>query len=135
MQGNRKFDSAPERRLRSALHRSGLRFFKHRRPVPGLRSSVDVVFPSQRLALFVDGCFWHGCPDHGTKPQTNREWWQAKLERNRQRDADDDAVLSANGWTVMRIWEHVPVEQAVRDVREALRGINSGLLKAPRESQ
>ncbi|HLX89897.1 MAG TPA: very short patch repair endonuclease [Acidimicrobiales bacterium] len=122
MRANRKVDTSPELRIRSALHRRGLRFRKHLRiDVGAVRVTPDVVFPGKGLAVFVDGCFWHGCPEHGTRPTTNREYWSAKLTRNRVRDARvDDALISA-GWQVLRLWEHVQVEDAVKTVTSALR--------------
>jgi len=117
MQGNRSTDTRPELRLRSALHRRGLRFRKDL-SVEGLRCRVDVVFTRSRLAVFVDGCFWHGCPDHGNTPTTNNGYWSEKLARNRARDARNDAALRAAGWDVIRVWEHeVPDEAADRIAR------------------
>lgn len=109
MQANRS-DSSVERRLRSVLHRRGLRFRKHLACVPGLRCRPDVVFVGARLAVFVDGCFWHRCPEHATDPNANGRWWQAKLQGNVDRDRRNDAALAAAGWTVLRVWEHEDVE-------------------------
>jgi len=120
MQGNRSTNTSPEVRLRSALHRSGLRFFIHQRPCPEVRCRVDVVFPRSRVAVFVDGCFWHSCPTHGNQPRVNSEWWRAKLERNRRRDERNDAELAEAGWRVVRIWEHESVGEAVARVRTAV---------------
>lgn len=121
MQHNRPRDTRLEAVLRSALHRAGLRFFKHRRPLPGLRCEPDIVFPRSRLAVFVDGCFWHGCPEHGSLPKTNADWWRAKLETTRGRDRRNDEALQAAGWTVLRIWEHQPTEESVTAVRRLLK--------------
>lgn len=99
-------DTAPEMALRSELHRRGLRYNVHRRPVPDLRREADIVFPARRIAVFVDGCFWHGCPDHRTHPRRNSSFWLDKIDGNRSRDADTDARLRAAGWTVIRVWEH-----------------------------
>ncbi len=121
MSANRGRDTSPELALRSALHRRGLRFFKHRKPLPGVRCEVDVAFPSARVAVFVDGCFWHGCPEHGTRPATNAEWWNAKLDANLRRDERNRALLSADGWRVVRIWEHESLDSAVSTVLRALR--------------
>ena len=120
MQGNRSTDTAPEVRLRAALHRAGLRFFKHRRPEPKLTFRADIVFPAGRLAVFVDGCFWHSCPAHGTRPRANRDWWDAKLAHNRLRDERNDSDLRKAGWQVLRIWEHEPIDLAVGRVKTAL---------------
>jgi DNA mismatch endonuclease (patch repair protein) len=94
--------------LRKVLHAHGKRFRVHY-PLPGLpRQRADIAFPRLRVAVFVDGCFWHSCPDHATHPANNAEWWAAKLRRNRDRDAITTAHLQALGWRVVRVWEHVP---------------------------
>jgi DNA mismatch endonuclease (patch repair protein) len=120
MQSNRPRNTAPEIALRSALHRVGLRFFKHRRPVSGLRCEADIIFTRPRVAVFVDGCFWHGCPQHATFPKTNAEWWANKLEATRRRDLENERALTAAGWTVLRVWEHEPTADAVARIRAAL---------------
>ena len=98
-------DTQPELAIRSGLHRAGLRFYVDRPALPaeGRRRRVDIVFPTERVAVFVDGCFWHSCPEHGTVPKNNREWWVDKLATNRRRDADTDRQLIEHGWTVVRI--------------------------------
>jgi len=123
MRANRSRDTGPELALRSALHRRGLRFRKE----VGIRASgaerpirADIVFPRQRIAVFVDGCFWHGCPEHGELPVANRDYWHAKFQRNVDRDHRNTAALTAAGWQVVRIWEHTPVGQAVDAVVAAL---------------
>jgi DNA mismatch endonuclease (patch repair protein) len=115
MRRNRKVDSKPERMLRSALHSQGLRFRKNW-PVKleGRTVRPDLVFTRQRIAVFVDGCFWHRCPQHGTSPRFNYEYWASKLENNVARDRLVDAALHGAGWTVIRIWEHVPVDDAAQ---------------------
>lgn len=114
MRGNRKRDTQPELALRSALHALGLRFRKHYVLFDGQqRATVDVAFPSERVAVFLDGCFWHSCPQHGTAPRTNTEYWSPKLLRNIERDRDVDARLRAAGWMSIRVWEHEdPVKAA-----------------------
>ena len=108
-------DTKPELMLRSELHGRGLRFFVDRPTLPGLRRRADIVFPRHRVAVFVDGCYWHSCPIHGTVPRTNTQWWQAKLEANRRRDRDTDARMDEAGWRTVRIWEHeVPAAAADR---------------------
>jgi DNA mismatch endonuclease (patch repair protein) len=97
MRANKGRDTLPERRLRSHLHRLGLRFRKHARPLPALRCTADVLFPRQRVAVFVDGCFWHGCPEHGRVPRSNRAYWEPKLARNVERDRRNDRALSEAG--------------------------------------
>lgn len=99
-------DNLLERSLRSERHRRGLRFRLHCNLLPKSRRSVDIVLSRNRVAVFVDGCFWHGCPKHGTWPKNNGVWWRRKIEANRARDRDTDARLSKLGWTVVRVWEH-----------------------------
>ena len=103
---NHARDTGPELALRSELHRLGLRFRIHRRPVPGVRATADIVFGPARVAVFVDGCFWHRCPIHATAPKANGEWWAEKLEANVARDRHTDELLEQAGWLVMRVWEH-----------------------------
>lgn len=112
--------TAPEILLRRELHRRGRRFRVHAR-IEGLpRRRVDIAFTRWRVCVLVDGCFWHSCPDHGVLPRANRDWWEWKLERTRQRDADTNAALNALGWTVVRVWEHVPFAAAADLVEHAL---------------
>lgn len=96
-------DSAAELALRSALHRRGLRFRLHRR-IEGI--VVDIVFPASKVAVFIDGCFWHGCPTHATLPKSNREYWLPKLAENKVRDKRQSVRLRKAGWSVARVWEH-----------------------------
>jgi len=116
MQSNRR-DTRPEIALRSALHATGLRFRKNYRPVKGSRAEVDVAFTRVRVAVQLDGCFWHGCPEHATRPATNEKWWSDKLDANIARDRRTDEMLTEAGWTVLRFWEHEPVEDVVAKVR------------------
>jgi len=103
--------------LRRALHALGWRYRVHQRPLPTLRRTADVVFRSAKVAVFVDGCYWHGCAEHGTrKHEVNRWYWPAKIERNVQRDRDTDEQLAANGWVVIRIWEHETPQAAAQRV-------------------
>jgi len=114
-------DTGPELALRRQLHRRGLRYFVHRRPLPNLRRQADIVFPRAKVAVFVDGCFWHGCAEHGHRQhQTNGWYWPEKIQRNRERDGDTDKQLRCAGWTPVRIWEHVPVPDAVRIIERVL---------------
>jgi DNA mismatch endonuclease (patch repair protein) len=106
MVANRGVDTAPEVALRSELHRQGLRFRKHIAPLKGLRCRADVVFPSSKVAVFVDGCFWHCCPEHATFPKANASWWRLKLAQNVERDQRNNEALAKAGWMVIRIWEH-----------------------------
>jgi DNA mismatch endonuclease (patch repair protein) len=112
MRAQRERDTGIERTIRSLLHARGLRFRVHRRLLAGSRREVDVVFPGARVAVFVDGCFWHGCPEHGTWPRNNAEFWRSKIEENIRRDRDTNARLEADGWTVLRVWEHESPDEA-----------------------
>ena len=112
-------DTTPELLLRRELHRLGLRF-RVDQPIQGLaRRRTDVSLTRVRIAVFVDGCFWHSCPLHASRPATNREWWAAKLERNFARDRETDAHLRALGWLVLRFWEHEDMAEAAAVVHES----------------
>lgn len=122
MRANRRTDTKPEKALRSALFRAGIRFRKdYRIDCPDLRVRVDVALVGARIAIFVDGCFWHRCPQHGSDPKTNESFWAAKLDRNVSRDRRVDAALVECGWKVFRFWEHESPEGAARRVQELLR--------------
>lgn len=116
MSRQRSHDTDPERALRSRLHGLGLRYRLHQRPVAGLRRQADIVFRRARVAVFVDGCFWHRCPEHATSPKANGTWWAAKLAANVARDQDTDRRLAEAGWQVVRVWEHEDVEAAAARV-------------------
>jgi DNA mismatch endonuclease (patch repair protein) len=122
MRANRRTDTKPELALRSALHRQGYRFRKDYRLdlVAGARVRPDIAFTARRVAVFVDGCFWHACPEHGRNPAVNEWYWAPKLRRTMERDRAADAALAAAGWRVVRIWEHVPLADAVAAVTAAL---------------
>ena len=120
MAATRGRDNAVELGLRSALHRLGYRFRVQYKAVPGLRRTADIAFPSLRVAIFVDGCFWHGCPIHGTWPKHNAQWWREKIEANRTRDKDTDKKFRENGWTVVRVWEHENAEVVARRISHLL---------------
>jgi DNA (cytosine-5)-methyltransferase 1 len=122
MRSARRRDTKPELALRSELHRLGLRFFVDR-PVVGVRRRADIVFPRDRVAVYVDGCYWHACPVHGTTPKENRDWWIAKLAANRARDQHTVDELCGAGWTVLRFWEHDDPVVAAGQVRSTLRRI------------
>ena len=122
MRAQRERDTGTERALRSALHARGLRFRLHRRLLKGLRREADLVFASARVAVFVDGCFWHGCPRHATWPKNNAEFWKTKIETNVARDRDTDARLAEEGWTVIRVWEHEAPHEAAARIEAAVRG-------------
>lgn len=122
MRGNRKRDTKPELVLRHALFARGLRYrVDHPVRVGAVLVRPDVVFPRRKLAVFVDGCFWHGCPLHGTTPRANGAYWGPKIARNVARDRERSRLLEDEGWTVLRIWEHEPVPDGVARIERILR--------------
>jgi DNA mismatch endonuclease, patch repair protein len=131
MRAQRERDTGIEREIRSRLHARGLRFRVHRRLIPGSRREVDVVFPGAKVAVFVDGCFWHGCPEHGTWPQNNADFWRRKIEANVHRDRDTNARLEADGWTVVRVWEHESPAEAVARIAAAVDAATPSPRRAP----
>lgn len=113
-------DTAAELAVRRLLHAAGLRY-RVEYPVPGMtRRRIDVAFTSVKVAVLIDGCFWHGCPEHATQPKSNAEWWRQKLDRNMARDAETTAHLMAAGWEVLRFWEHEAPEDVVLRVAAAV---------------
>lgn len=120
MKSARQADTACELTLRSELHRRGLRY-RVDYPVVGSRRRADVVFTRARLAVFVDGCFWHCCPEHATWPKANSEWWKTKLDANVARDRDTDQRLRKAGWRVLRVWEHENMERAAEAIARIIR--------------
>lgn len=105
--------TGPEMAVRRLLHKRGLRY-RVQYPVPGApRRTIDIAFPSRKVAVFIDGCFWHGCTEHRNIPAHNRDWWQKKIDENRVRDRDTDEKLRKAGWTVFRFWEHEKTEMIV----------------------
>ena len=127
----RRRDNDRELSLRRALHAAGYRF-RVTHPVPGLRRrTIDIAFTRRRVAVFLDGCFWHGCPEHGTDPRSNSAWWAEKIASNKARDRDTDRHLVSIGWTVVRIWEHEDLTGAVVRVRTAAGPPRSGCDKPP----
>ncbi len=114
-------DNPHERMLRATLYRRGLRFRLHQRIVEGTRRTVDIAFIGPRVAVLLDGCFWHGCPEHGTWPKANAAWWRAKIETNVARDRDTDQRLAARGWEVVRVWEHEPIDEAAERIAAIVR--------------
>lgn len=121
MRANRSRDTAPELALRRELHRLGLRYRVNVRPIKAVRRTADVVFTRRKVAVFVDGCFWHGCSEHYRAPAANDDYWSAKLARNVSRDGQVNGLLAEQGWTVVRVWEHEPVEQAAARIAEVVR--------------
>ena len=129
MQHVRQRNTAAEMALRSALHRMGMRYRLHQRVLPGSTRTADLAFRSAHIAVFIDSCFWHGCPEHATWPKANARWWAAKIEANKVRDLDTNERLSDAGWRPIRVWEHedpnvaaVRVVQAVRTGQVISRG-------------
>jgi DNA mismatch endonuclease (patch repair protein) len=115
-------DTSPEVALRQELHRRGLRF-RLQVKVPGSRRrTIDIAFTRAKVAVFVDGCFWHGCPEHGTSPMANGEWWAQKLAGNRARDVDTTEVLATAGWQSIRVGEHENASEAADRVQQVVTG-------------
>lgn len=128
MRKQRRRDTSCEMALRREMFRRGFRYRVDVVLPFNQRRRADMVFSRSHVAVFVDGCFWHACEQHGTWPQANKEWWRAKLLHNRARDTATDAALNATGWTVVRIWEHEDVGAAAARVVDALqrsREVNS----------
>jgi DNA mismatch endonuclease (patch repair protein) len=119
MQVTPRRDTPCELALRSAVHRAGLRY-RVDWPLPGTRRRADLAFVGARVAVFVDGCFWHGCPEHATQPRANAAWWRDKLAANVARDRDTDATLRRAGWLVLRFWEHADMQAAAMRVQRAV---------------
>ncbi|PWB97130.1 very short patch repair endonuclease [Salinibacterium hongtaonis] len=120
MQGNRSRDSKPEFAVRSAAHALGLRYKVVVRPIPGIRRTADMVFPREKVAVFVDGCSWHGCPIHFVPPKSNVEYWTAKIARNLERDLETNRLLTEASWQVIRIWSHEDPARAAQELRKTI---------------
>lgn len=121
MQANRGRDTKPEMAVRRAAHAAGLRFRVDYRPIQDLNRRADLVFTRSMVAVFVDGCFWHGCPTHHTVAKSNAAFWAQKVSRNRERDAETDRLLWQAGWTVLRAWEHEPADDVVNRILASVR--------------
>ncbi|WP_433330177.1 very short patch repair endonuclease [Spirillospora sp. CA-294931] len=121
MRANKNKDTKPELRLRSAVHGLGLRYRVGTRPLPSVRRTADLVFSGAKVAVFVDGCFWHGCPEHHRPAKRNSEFWTAKITGNRDRDRETDRKLAEAGWVALRIWEHEDPGEAAKRVAEQVR--------------
>jgi DNA mismatch endonuclease, patch repair protein len=121
MQGNRSRDTSPELALRRELHKLGLRYRVNIRPIGTWRGTADVVFTRRRVVVFVDGCFWHGCPDHYKAPKTTGDFWQNKLVGNVTRDRLVQERLEEAGWEVIRVWEHESPAEAAAQIAETIR--------------
>jgi DNA mismatch endonuclease (patch repair protein) len=125
MQATRRRDTAPELALRRELYHRGLRY-RVDLALPELpRRRMDIVFTRARLVVLVDGCFWHGCPEHGTTARANAAFWAAKITANKARDVDTDRRLEMAGWTVLRVWEHEPAEAAADRIVETFQRLRS----------
>lgn len=130
MSATRGRDNPGELAVRSALHRQGFRFRIHLKILKGLQRTADIAFPSFKIAIFLDGCFWHGCPIHGTWPKNNAKWWRDKILANRKRDHDTDRKLKANGWSVVRIWEHEDTDVVVKRLVHLLKARGARRVRA-----
>lgn len=120
MQGNRGRDTGPELAVRRLLHSHGYRYRVNYRPVLNVRRTADIVFTRARVAVFIDGCFWHGCNVHYQSPARNSAFWARKIEANRARDLETAGILTANGWIVLRYWEHEPPGAVATAIEHAL---------------
>ncbi|MBF6358387.1 very short patch repair endonuclease [Nocardia higoensis] len=131
MSRQRRTGTGPELALRRELHRRGLRYFVDRAPIRGQRRRADVIFPRRKVAVYVDGCFWHRCPQHATDPKNNAQWWAEKLAGNVARDRATDETLRAAGWQVVRIWEHEDAATAADRVESALADLSAASALEP----
>ncbi|MEO3839136.1 very short patch repair endonuclease [Nonomuraea sp. B10E8] len=124
MRANRNRDTGPELRLRTAVHALGLRYRVSRRPLPELRRTADLVFTKAKVAVFVDGCYWHGCPEpaHFRPSQRNSEFWRDKIATNQERDQETGRLLREAGWVVIRVWEHENMAVAAARIADIVRG-------------
>ncbi|WP_255672187.1 very short patch repair endonuclease [Glycomyces amatae] len=120
MLGNRNRDTRPELAIRSLVHASGLRYRVAAKPLPGMRRTADLVFRPTKVAVFIDGCYWHGCPEHFRLPKTNSAYWQEKIARNKARDVETDERLFGEGWLVLRFWEHEHAGGCATAISEAV---------------
>ena len=125
MRATGRRDTAPEMALRSILHAMGMRYRVDTSPLKGIRRRADLIFGPAKVAVFVDGCFWHGCPIHGTWPKKNAEFWRDKIETNRRRDADTDRRLEEAGWLAIRVWEHEDPMEAAKRIAATVRARRS----------
>ncbi|MEV3992799.1 very short patch repair endonuclease [Streptomyces sp. NPDC049837] len=116
MQAIRSRDTKPEQLIRRLVHAQGLRYRVAAKPLPNLRRTADMVFRPAKVAVFIDGCYWHGCPEHYVPPRTNPGYWSDKVARNMARDRDTDKRLQEAGWLVLRFWEHTPAAECVSEI-------------------
>lgn len=127
MQGNRGRDTKAELAVRRLVHANGLRYRVNARPEPELRRTADLLFTRARVAVFIDGCYWHGCPEHFSMPATNLEYWSTKIGRNQARDLETTTLLEARGWLVLRFWEHEPPIAVAERIAQLVRARRSGV--------
>ncbi|MFE9634831.1 very short patch repair endonuclease [Streptomyces sp. NPDC006463] len=123
MQAIRSRDTKPEQLVRKLVHARGLRYRVAAKPLPKVRRTADMVFRPAKVAVFIDGCYWHGCPEHYVPPKTNQGYWSEKVARNMARDRDTDARLREAGWTVLRFWEHESPEASADRIVLTVAGI------------
>lgn len=121
MQGNKSKDTKPELVVRRYLHGTGLRYRVHARPIKDWNRRADIVFPRIKVAVFVNGCYWHGCPKHYKVPKTNASYWLPKIQRNVERDAETYKRLKSQGWLIFPIWEHEDLEKKARQIALRIR--------------
>lgn len=121
MQANRGRDTQPELAVRRILHAFGYRYRVNFRAVRSIRRTVDIAFTKRRVAIFMDGCFWHGCPEHYIAPRANAEFWRDKIEMNQRRDSIANIELTNAGWVVLRYWEHEDPHRVADSIIETLR--------------
>ncbi|WP_443062521.1 very short patch repair endonuclease [Streptomyces sp. NBC_00457] len=126
MQAIRSRDTKPEWLIRRLVHAQGLRYRVSARPIPDLRRTADLVFRPAKVAVFIDGCYWHGCPEHYVPPRTNSGYWSEKVLRNVKRDRDTDQRLSDAGWLVLRFWEHEQSEACADKIAATVLARRSG---------
>lgn len=127
IQGNRGRDTKAELAVRRFVHAAGLRYRVNARPEPDLRRTADLLFTRARVAVFIDGCYWHGCPEHFSMPATNVEYWSTKIGRNQSRDLETTALLETRGWLVLRFWEHEPPISVAERIAQLVRSRRSGV--------
>ncbi|MFF8290349.1 very short patch repair endonuclease [Streptomyces sp. NPDC016309] len=121
MQAIRSRDTKPEQLIRRLVHAQGLRYRVAAKPLPDLRRTADMVFRPAKVAVFIDGCYWHGCPEHYVPPRTNPGYWSDKVARNIARDRDTDRRLQEAGWLVLRFWEHMPAGECVTEITRVVK--------------
>lgn len=127
MQGNRGRDTKAELAVRRLVHADGLRYRVNARPEPDLRRTADLLFTRAKVAVFIDGCYWHGCPEHFSMPATNLDYWSTKIGRNQARDLETTTVLEDRGWLVLRFWEHEPPTTVAERITEQVRARRTGV--------